>query len=149
MLHTHDGTFQSSCDAPKSYAMPCDAFSYMLVILLRYMRYLSCDGNRRREWKPSIVRSRLATLLRSFGGYLRWSAMVCDGLRWSYNLKIAGNRPISSQRVAGPLGPSTSCDAAHLRWDVLKHLQCIKIYCPIFKQFESLRWPFNRLSFDT
>ena len=31
-------------------------------------------------------------------------AMVCDGVRCFYNLKIAGKRPISSQRVAGPFG---------------------------------------------
>ena len=28
--------------------------------------------------------------------------MVCDGMRCFWRLKIAGKRPISSQRVAGP-----------------------------------------------
>ena len=41
MLHTHDGTFQCICDAAKSNAMVCDAFSNMLVILLPILEYLS------------------------------------------------------------------------------------------------------------
>ena len=41
MIHTHDGTFQSSCDASKSYAMLYDADSNMLVILLPILKYLS------------------------------------------------------------------------------------------------------------
>ena len=41
MLHTCDGVFQSSCDAAKSPAMACDAFSNMLVILLPILEYLS------------------------------------------------------------------------------------------------------------
>ena len=39
------------------------------------------DENCRREWKPSIVCSRLATLLRLLRGHLRSSAMVCDASR--------------------------------------------------------------------
>ena len=67
-------------------------------------------------------------------------------------------------------GPATCCDVIHPRWNVLKPLRCIKkacdalrwvfptcwnfcsrfwnisaFYCPIFKRFGSLRWPFNRL----
>ena len=41
MLCTHDGTFQCTCDASKSHAMLCDAFSNMLVILLLMLEYLS------------------------------------------------------------------------------------------------------------
>ena len=41
MLHTHDVTFQSTCDTAKSPAMACDAFSNMLVIWLPILEYLS------------------------------------------------------------------------------------------------------------
>ena len=41
MLYTHDGTYQSPCDAAKSHAMLCDAFSNMLVILFMILGYLS------------------------------------------------------------------------------------------------------------
>ena len=44
---------------------------------------------------------------------LRWSAMVCDGLRCFWKLKIAGKQPISSQRVAGPYGARGNCPVYH------------------------------------
>ena len=31
------------------------------------------------------------------------------------------------------LCPDTRCDAAHLRWDVLKDLRCIKITCDVLR----------------
>ena len=40
MLHPHDETFWCPCDAAKSPAMLCDAFSNMLVILLPILEYL-------------------------------------------------------------------------------------------------------------
>ena len=30
-------------------------------------------------------------------------------------------------------GPATRCDIAHLRWDVLKPLRCIKIACDVLR----------------
>ena len=41
MPHSHDETFQYTCDARKLHAMACDAFSNMLVILLPILEYLS------------------------------------------------------------------------------------------------------------
>ena len=52
--------------------------------------------------------------------------MVCDG---SKSFKIAAKCPISSHRVAGPIGPATRCDAVLPRWDVPIHLRCPKIAC--------------------
>ena len=31
------------------------------------------------------------------------------------------------------IGPATRCDTAHLRWDVLKALRCIKIACDVLR----------------
>ena len=42
MLHTCDGTFQTSCDTSKSHAMCCDAFSNMLGFLLPILEFLGC-----------------------------------------------------------------------------------------------------------
>ena len=41
MLHTCDGTFQSTCDTSKSPVVCCDAFSNMLEFLLPILEYLS------------------------------------------------------------------------------------------------------------
>ena len=46
-------------------------------------------------------------------------------------------RRLSSQEIfpgaLSPIGPATRCDDAHLRWDVLKHLRCIKITCDVLR----------------
>ena len=52
--------------------------------------------------------------------------MVCDG---SKSFKIAAKGPISSHRVAGPIGQATRCDAAIPQRNVLQPLRCIKIPC--------------------
>ena len=41
MLHTCDGVFQSYCDAGKTHAMCCDAFSNMLEFLPPILEYVS------------------------------------------------------------------------------------------------------------
>ena len=57
---------------------------------------------------------------------LRWAAMGCDAPR---TLKIAAKWSISSHRVAGPIGPATRCNVAHLRCGLPKPLRCRKIAC--------------------
>ena len=54
----------------------------MDISQLNISNYHRSDDHRRRKWKPSIVSSRLATLLQSFRGHLR-SAMICDASRTS------------------------------------------------------------------
>ena len=46
-------------------------------------KYHRSNNHRRRICKLSIVRSRLAPLLRFFKRHMRWSAMVCDASRSS------------------------------------------------------------------
>ena len=68
-----------------------------------------CDGNRRREWKPSTVSSRLATLLRFLRGHLRWSVMVCDASRCLKSQQIDPfHRSVWQGLMAGPYHMSNS-----------------------------------------
>ena len=76
---------QMGLDARK---FSCAKISTFTVFLVKYLYMPSLRSNRRREWKPSIVSSRLATLLRFSRGNLRWSVMVCDASRtpkWQEN----------------------------------------------------------------
>ena len=46
-----------------------------------------------------------------------------------------------SGRVALSIGPATRCDAAYLRWDVLKPLQCKKKACDALRcKFQHVRY---------
>ena len=56
-----------------------------------------------------------------------------DGYRRLGSKGAGMGRPGDPAYRSRSIGPATRCDAAHPRWDVLKHLRCIKIACDVLR----------------